>query len=144
MYYAEKDCGATKNGKRITTSQESDIAETVVGIERSISTRPQTLETLAPLISHIKRQVHFGANALELCMLAEGNTDAFVDIREKTRIVDFAGGYLIATEAGATCTTPRGAELLPKIELDKRFRLQSPQPIRRFTLQSCGCLRRKN
>jgi myo-inositol-1(or 4)-monophosphatase len=120
VYYAEKSCGVTKNGRRITTSQERDVAETVVGIDISRA-QPQTLQKLSPLVSQAKRQVHFGANALELCMLAEGNTNAFVDIREKTRIVDFAGGYLIATEAGATFTTPEGAELQPRIELDKRF-----------------------
>jgi myo-inositol-1(or 4)-monophosphatase len=120
VYYAEKGKGATKNGKRIATSKTSDIREAILGVDLS-RTDEETYAGLARLITSAKRQVHFGANALELCFLAEGMIDAFVDVRSKTRIVDFAGGYLIAKEAGAVLSTRSGDELLTRLEMRERF-----------------------
>ena len=76
---------------------------------------------LAPLVSATKRQVHFGANALELCYLADGRIDAFVDIRGKIRITDFAAAFLIAKEAGAILTDEAGGPLRPAFDLESRF-----------------------
>jgi myo-inositol-1(or 4)-monophosphatase len=77
----------------------------------------------APLIASVKRQAHFGANALEICFLAEGKMDSFVDVRGRMRITDFVGGYLIAKEAGAVVTALDGGELDPKMKLSERFGL---------------------
>jgi myo-inositol-1(or 4)-monophosphatase len=67
------------------------------------------------------RHVHLGANALELCYVADGTLDAFVDLREKIRITDFAAAYLIAKEAGARITNADGGELRPRFELGHGF-----------------------
>jgi myo-inositol-1(or 4)-monophosphatase len=100
VYWAEKGKGAFKDGSRMSTSSTADLKEAVLGVD--ISRSPAALvASLAPLLSGAKRHVHFGANALELCLLAEGKTDAFVDVRGKMRMTDFAAGYLIAKEAGA-------------------------------------------
>jgi myo-inositol-1(or 4)-monophosphatase len=80
----------------------------------------ELLRSLSPLISRVRRQVHYGANALELCYLAEGRIDAFVDIRRKMRITDFAAGCLIATEAGASMTDETGRVLRWKLDLSDR------------------------
>ena len=120
VYYAEKGKGATKNGKRIFTSKARELTKAVVGVDLS-RIDERTYASLARLTTSANRQVHFGANALELCFLAEGIIDAFVDVRGKTRIVDFAGGYLIAKEAGATFSQKSGAELLPRLEMKERF-----------------------
>lgn len=119
-YYAERGKGSSKNGRPIRTSSETDIAEAVVGIDLSRADEI-TIGDLAPLVSKIKRQVHFGANALELCLMAEGKTEAFVDIRGKMRIVDTAAAYLIAREAGAVFSTSSGSELKPALEMGERF-----------------------
>jgi fructose-1,6-bisphosphatase/inositol monophosphatase family enzyme len=78
---------------------------------------------VAGLVSSVKRQVHFGANALEICLVAEGKLDGFVDIRGRMRITDFAAGYLIATEAGAQVTEHDGSVLNPGLNLAERFRV---------------------
>ena len=65
--------------------------------------------------------MHLGANALELCYLAEGKIDAFVDIRGEIRITDFAAAYLIAAEAGAVITDENGGKLEPDFDLRERF-----------------------
>jgi myo-inositol-1(or 4)-monophosphatase len=119
-YYAERGGGATKNGKRIATSMTSELQEAVLTVDLSRADE-RTFSALACAIMSAKRQVHFGANALELCLLAEGMVDGFVDVRGKTRIVDFAAGYLIAKEAGALFSGTEGEELAPKLEMQERF-----------------------
>jgi myo-inositol-1(or 4)-monophosphatase len=119
VFVGKKGEGATKNGKRIKTGRRS-LAEAVVGIDVSRSSVDSVVK-LAPLVGATKRQVHFGANALELCFLADGRIDAFVDIRGKIRITDFAAAYLIAKEAGAVFTDPGGRPLKPKFDLGDRF-----------------------
>ncbi len=120
VYHAVKGKGARKNGRPIRTSRVSRLPEAVVGVDLSSST-PALVSGLARLVSGAKRHVHLGANALELCYLADGTIDAFVDVRRRIRITDFAAAYLIAKEAGATITGPRGAALNPEFDLEHRF-----------------------
>jgi myo-inositol-1(or 4)-monophosphatase len=113
VYWAEKGKGAFKDGRRISTSHTAALRDAVLGVD--ISRSPAAMvASLSPLVSSAKRQVHFGANALELCLLAEGKLDAFVDVRGKMRMTDFAAGYLIAKEAGAeiSLNRPPGAMAL--------------------------------
>ncbi|MDG6948024.1 MAG: hypothetical protein JRN40_01760 [Nitrososphaerota archaeon] len=120
VYAARRGEGAKKNGKPIRTAETAKITESVVGVD--LSSAPKGLyPDLQPLLDGIKRQVHFGANALELCFLAEGKTDAFVDLRERMRITDFAAAWLIALEAGAEVTARDGGELSPAYDLAHRF-----------------------
>jgi myo-inositol-1(or 4)-monophosphatase len=120
VYVGKRGAGATKNGRPIQTSGRTNLSEAVVGIDASRSPADVAMK-LAPLMSSAKRQVHFGANALELCFLADGRIDAFVDIRGKIRITDFAAAYLIAKEAGATFTDEGGVPVHPSFDLHHRF-----------------------
>jgi myo-inositol-1(or 4)-monophosphatase len=120
VYTATRGRGAKKNGKGISTSKTTDISKAVVGIDISRASHG-ALKSLLPLIERVGRQVHYGANALELCLMAEGMTDAFVDVRGRMRPVDFAAAQLIATEAGAVVTAPEGTELRLSMDLASRF-----------------------
>ncbi len=120
VYVARRDEGATKNGRPIRTSKVASPSQAVVGIDMSRSAT-ELVANLSSLVSGVKRQVHLGANALEVCFLAEGKTDAFVDVRGKIRITDFAAAYLIAKEAGAVFSDGRGGELDPQFDLVHRF-----------------------
>jgi myo-inositol-1(or 4)-monophosphatase len=120
VYWAEKGKGCTKNGKRAAPSRVTSLSDTVMDADLSRAS-PELVADLGPLISAVKRQVHQGANALELCFVAEGRVDAFVDLRKKMRSTDFAAAYLIATEAGATITDPEGGVLDPELDLAARF-----------------------
>jgi myo-inositol-1(or 4)-monophosphatase len=120
VYWAENGRGSTKNRRRLATSQVSSLAEAVVGID--MSREPQDLTArMGPLIASVKRQVHYGANALEFCLLAEGRIDGFVDLRMKMRLTDFAAAYLIAREAGAVVTDADGGSIDPPLNLEARF-----------------------
>ncbi len=120
VYEARKGGGATKNGSRIRTSSSTEPSESVVAIDMSRASE-KLVADLAPLVAGVKRQVHYGANALELCYVAEGRVDAFVDIRDRMRITDFAAAWLIASEAGALITGASGSVLDPAFDLGARF-----------------------
>jgi myo-inositol-1(or 4)-monophosphatase len=119
-YLASRGGGAMKGGKQIYSSGVVALEEAVLVVDTSRTTG-KVLRALIPLGTSVKRQVHFGANALEACFLAEGLVDGMVDIRRKMRITDFAGGYLIAKEAGAIITDERGGEFAPSVNLKERF-----------------------
>ena len=120
VYHAVKGKGAKKNGTLVKASEVTDVSESVLGVDMSRGGE-EVVEGLAPLIGRAKRQVHFGANALELCFVADGTTDAFVDLRGSIRITDIAAAYLIATEAGAAITDARGRELRAVFDLEHRL-----------------------
>lgn len=120
VYFAEKGKGATKNGRRIRTSSTVKLSEAVITVDMCRAS-VKAIARLAPLVAAAKRQVHLGANALELCFLAEGRVDGFVDVRGRMRITDFAAAYLIAREAGAIVTDRDGKEIDPPISLGERF-----------------------
>lgn len=120
IYYAERGVESSKNGRKIESSSERSLSESVAGIDLS-GVSEITMARLAPLVAAVKRQVHFGANALELCLVAEGKVETFVDIRGKMRITDYAGAYLIASEAGAIFSSPEGNQLEPALDLEERF-----------------------
>lgn len=119
VYYAERGRGARKNGETIGPSSAKELSDSVLAIDVSKATL-ETVRGLSPLISKVRRQVHFGANALELCFVAEGVVDAFVDLRNRMRVTDLAGAYLIATEAGAVVTSETGGELDTSLDLGQR------------------------
>ena len=119
-YYAEDAGYATKNGAEIRTSQVVDLREAVIGVDISKSSYAM-VASLNHFISSLKRQVHFGANALETCFLAEGKIDGFADVRGRIRIMDMAAGYLIARQAGAVFSDREGNALRPAISVRERF-----------------------
>jgi myo-inositol-1(or 4)-monophosphatase len=59
------------------------------------------LATLMPQIRDVRR---FGSAALDLCMVAAGQLDAYYE--ENLNVWDWAAGALIAAEAGALVRVP--------------------------------------
>jgi myo-inositol-1(or 4)-monophosphatase len=145
VYYAEKGGAATKNGQEIKTNPTQELGEAMVGMDLS-KTSQDVIKELLPLMISVRRQMHFGANALEICFLADGRLDAFIDVREKMRIWDLAGAYLIAQRAGAVFTTGRGMELAPAISVSERFTVAGSanttlhnKILEKLTGASCEC-----
>ncbi len=54
--------------------------------------------------------------------MADGTTDAFIDIRGKLRTTDVAAGFLIVKEAGGTITTPEGHVLDVKLDPKQKIK----------------------
>jgi myo-inositol-1(or 4)-monophosphatase len=131
LYHASKGKGAFCNGKKILAKKTS--ADAVIGMNVS-ALAPDVIARLAHVISDANHVRQFGANALELCYLARGLLDAFVDIRGKIRPTDIAAGYLIAKEAGASLHSINGEKLDSDLGVKTRLAF--------FAVANKGMLRR--
>jgi myo-inositol-1(or 4)-monophosphatase len=115
-YTAFEGKGAYRDGKKIATSKTASLDEAVVGLDLNTYKVRKVAPKLTALIEKTKHIRHFGANALELCYVADGLTDAFIDLRTKLRTTDVAAGFLIIKEAGGTVTTPENRTLDLKLD----------------------------
>ncbi|MBS7654040.1 D-fructose 1,6-bisphosphatase [Candidatus Bathyarchaeota archaeon] len=109
IYSAEKGGGAKFNSQPITTSSIKTLEEAVLSID--VSRSPVSIEKVAPLVSRVRGVRALGSASLEICHVASGLLDAYVDIRGKLRIVDFAAGMLIVREAGGVFLQPNGEDM---------------------------------
>jgi myo-inositol-1(or 4)-monophosphatase len=114
-YTAQKGRGAYRDGKRIVPSGNTSLEEAVIGVDLNSYKVQKIALQLTNLIQNTKHTRHFGANALELCYVADGTTDGFIDIRGKLRATDMAAGWLIIREAGAQIGSPEGRTLNVKL-----------------------------
>jgi len=110
-YTALKGEGAYRNGEKISSSTHESLQDAMVGLDLNSYKIKEIAPKLTDLIQKTTHIRHFGANALELCYVADGTTEAFVDIRGKLRTTDLAAAYLIVKESGGTVTTPTGEAL---------------------------------
>jgi len=110
-YMAQKGKGAYRNYQKISPSENTSLEEAVIGIDLNTYRVKEIAPKLSSIIQQTKHIRHLGANALELCYVADGTTDAFLDIRGKLRATDMAAAWLIIQEAGAKITTPEGKPL---------------------------------
>jgi myo-inositol-1(or 4)-monophosphatase len=121
IYSAQKNKGAFRNGEKIKTSKKSEITDAVIGIDFNTINIEKLVNKLKRLLKITNHFRHFGANALEVCYVAEGITDAFIDIRGKLRVTDIVASYLILKEAGGTILSPEGNELDIPLEATQRL-----------------------
>ncbi len=110
-YTAQKKGGAFKNGEKIKPSKISNLEDAVIGVDLNTFRIGELVTKLEGLFKKGKHFRHFGANAQEICYVADGSTDAFIDIRGKLRVTDMVASYLILREAGGIIVTPEGEEL---------------------------------
>lgn len=117
IYSAERGKGAFQNGKPIHVSGHSELPELSV---ISYSQRPHAL----PINNHNVRRVRiYGCAALELCYIASGIFDAFIDMRSMLRVTDIAAGKLIVEEAGGRVTDWNGDPLSTPLDVRQRVNM---------------------
>lgn len=110
-YLAQKNLGAYRNYQKITPAQTTNLSEALIGLDLNTYKVPELSAKLNQLLTQTRHIRHLGANALELCYVADGTTDAFIDIRGKIRTTDIAAATLIIQEAGGIITTPQNTPL---------------------------------
>ena len=94
--------GALRNGESISSSKCTSLAQAFVG-----------LSGLPPTHLGWRQFRAYGASALDLCAVACGVLDAFIDCSPSAHGVwDYLGGLLICQEAGAVVTDAHGRDLL--------------------------------
>jgi myo-inositol-1(or 4)-monophosphatase len=106
IYEAERGKGARYNGKTIKPSDIVVLKDSVLSVD--ISRTPETIEKVVPLMKTVKSVRSLGSAALEICHVASGFLEAYVDVRAKLRTLDIAAGMLILREAGGIFLQPDG------------------------------------
>jgi myo-inositol-1(or 4)-monophosphatase len=121
IYAASIGRGVWVNDVKLDTgySRRQDD-ELIIGmnISRTSICDLSTLSRIIGIAEHIRL---FGANALELCYLAKGSLDAYIDLRGKIRATDIAAAYLIVNEAGGIMYSPLGEILDYEISADSKM-----------------------
>jgi myo-inositol-1(or 4)-monophosphatase len=115
-FTAQTGKGARRNGRTIRPSANTLLEEAVVGMDMNTFQIEKLVPSLTSLAKNMKHTRHLGANALELCYVADGTTDAFIDIRGRLRATDMAAAWLVIREAGAIITTPEGEPLKARLD----------------------------
>ncbi len=98
LYWASKGKGAYLNETKIHVHDKKPVYR-IVGINTS-GANPELMRKLQPIFASRNHTRHFGANALEMALFANGLIDIFIDFRDKIRVQDIAAGYLLIKEAG--------------------------------------------
>lgn len=115
-YMAQKGGGAYRNGLQIRPSKTKSLNEAVIGMDLNTYKVEKLIPRITELIGKTKHIRHLGTNALELCYVADGTIDGFVDIRGKLRSTDIAAACVIVSEAGAGISSPDGSVLNFKLD----------------------------
>ena len=115
-YCAEKDKGAWKNSQTIQVSTEDNLDSAMIATGfaclRSYLTE-NNLQRFCRIAEKTTGQRRFGSAAMDLCLVADGQVDAFWE--QELNLYDVAAGALIAKEAGGTVTDFQGnAGIFPK------------------------------
>jgi fructose-1,6-bisphosphatase/inositol monophosphatase family enzyme len=110
--------GARCNGLAIAPSATTRMAESILGV----SGYPK---------SHLgwRQYRALGAAALDLCAVAAGRLDAYVDCTGNAHGPwDYLGGVLVCTEAGAVVADVAGRDLVTREPTDKRTPMAAGTP----------------
>jgi myo-inositol-1(or 4)-monophosphatase len=108
-YAAARGEGATRDGQPIGVRGPAPLAESLVltGFSYSAERRAIQAAAVARMLPQVRDLRRMGSCALDLCHLAEGAADAYVE--EGTELWDHAAAGLIAQEAGARVEHAAGA-----------------------------------
>lgn len=107
-YAATHGGGATRDGRPIGVRRDVPLAERLVltGFSYSSEMRAVQAASVARMLPRVRDIRRLGSCALDLCRIAAGNADAYVE--EGTQLWDHAAAGLIAREAGARVEVTRG------------------------------------
>ena len=121
-YLAQKQVGSYRNYQKISPTKTTSLKEALIGLDLNSCGIGEIHKILEGLLTQTKHIRHLGANALELCYVADGTTDAFIDIRGRIRTTDIAAASLIVQEAGAEITTLGNTPLTNNLDPGERLR----------------------
>jgi myo-inositol-1(or 4)-monophosphatase len=121
FYEAELRQGARMNGAAIHASRVERISDSTISADLNMVDLRMYLRKIVAVLNMAKRKRYIGTNALEICLVACGKYDAFVDLRGMSRVTDVAAAQLILKEAGGVVVNEEGHEV--DIELQPASRL---------------------
>ena len=117
VFTCEKGRGAYCNGEKITASRETDLQKALL-TGYFVGKRPEYLERAYPFLQHLTNMRCFGTAAYEICQVAAGGFESYVDVRGVLTPENFMAAAPIVQEAGGLVTDARGAPLIPIPQLN--------------------------
>ncbi|MBS7606825.1 hypothetical protein KEJ14_03165 [Candidatus Bathyarchaeota archaeon] len=122
LYSARRGEGAKYNGKPIRTSNVERLESSIISVD--VSRSQESIKRTAQIMGRVKGLRALGSASLEICHVASGILDAYVDLRNMLRTIDFAAGMLIVREAEGIFLQPSGEDI-PNVPLTE---------VRRFSV----------
>jgi len=121
-FWATRGGGAFRNGERIAPSWCAEVADSIVG-----------LNAIPPLPLGYRQSRVYGAVALDLCMVACGVLDGYVDCDDRNPegahgVWDYLASTLICREAGAVVVDLQGRDLVTLQHDDRRTPVAAATP----------------
>ncbi len=107
-FYGERGRGAWTEFGAAKSSLAVSTTPTLYNFSVSAYTLRPNTGRIVGLGDAVRRIRTLGSTSLELCLVAAGRLDGFVDLRGGLRLVDVAAGSLIVEEAGGIVTDGRG------------------------------------
>ncbi|MTK64704.1 MAG: bifunctional fructose-bisphosphatase/inositol-phosphate phosphatase [Methanobacterium sp.] len=116
VYHAIKGGGAWLNKEKISPSKRVDVAGSSIGayIYRA------DMSKIDKLCSTVRSMRILGSVAIELCYVANGTYDAFLDIRGNMRVMDIAAAKLIIEESHGLVTDEKCEPLINDLNVLER------------------------
>ena len=118
-YYASRGKGAYSDGRKLAASSISKLSESMLTLY-GIHQKP---ELMCKLAISCKRLRMVGCASLELCHVASGAIEGYVDLRGKLRTIDVAAGIIIVQEAGGSATDGHARPLADSIDVSPKLRV---------------------
>ena len=105
LFSARKNAGAKLNGQKIKVSKTAKVSDALVVVEiprRHTSGKrfAKDVRAFTDSLNKVRRVRAFAAAAYDLCLVASGALDGYLDFSRNTKIWDVAAGDLIVREAG--------------------------------------------
>jgi len=120
-YTAEKGKGAHASAKPLKTSDIEDLGKAITTLNLTPREKmPQLLQQLVLVLCGSYKLRVLGCTTLEICGIASGTLDVFLDSGGLTRAPDMAASYLILREAGGVVASTTGGELDIPLRADAR------------------------
>lgn len=109
LFYATKGHGAYLNGKKIHTSRQTKIDNSLLATGFPYQNRKMNLPYFSTMLNKCQAIRRLGAASLDLCYVAAGRFDGYWEFDMKPW--DIAAGALIAEEAGGKVTDTNGNQI---------------------------------
>jgi myo-inositol-1(or 4)-monophosphatase len=105
LFSARTGGGAKLNGQKIQVSKTAKLNESIIVVEiprKSTSGKrfAKDIRAFTDSLNKVRRVRAFAAAAYDLCLIASGALDGYLDFSRSTKIWDVSAGELIVREAG--------------------------------------------
>jgi myo-inositol-1(or 4)-monophosphatase len=122
IFTAEKGKGAYCNEEKIVTSCETNLRKSLFSMY-IVGKQQEYLERIYPLLQHLVNLRCFGSAAYEICQVAAGGLEGYLDIRNLCTPENFMAAAMIVQEAGGLVSDDRGEKLIPIPQLDYGYNI---------------------